>query len=92
VRDEKMLKKLATHDIHDVTELFSLADKCAGAEGRAWHTPSPQEARKGAKPDASAADQGGSNKNNNKKKADDNNQPLVEAPTVAVSSAAAGGG
>jgi hypothetical protein len=34
VRDEKMLKKLATHDIKDVAELFSLADKCVrAAEG-----------------------------------------------------------
>jgi hypothetical protein len=36
VRDEKMLEKLATHDIQDVSALFSLADKCARAtEGRA---------------------------------------------------------
>jgi hypothetical protein len=36
VRDEKMLKKLATHDIQDITELFSLVDKCArAAEGHA---------------------------------------------------------
>jgi hypothetical protein len=36
VRDEKMLKNLATHDIQDVAELFSLADKCAWAtKGRA---------------------------------------------------------
>jgi uncharacterized radical SAM superfamily protein len=28
VRDEKMLEKLATHDIQDVSALFSLADKC----------------------------------------------------------------
>jgi hypothetical protein len=36
VRDENMLKKLTTHDIQDVAELFSLADKCARAtEGRA---------------------------------------------------------
>jgi hypothetical protein len=34
VRDEKMLEKLATHDIQDVSALFSLADKCArAAEG-----------------------------------------------------------
>jgi hypothetical protein len=38
VRDEKMLEKLATHDIQDVVELFSMADKCArAAEGCAWH-------------------------------------------------------
>jgi hypothetical protein len=29
VRDKKMLEKLTTHDIHDVTELFSLVDKCS---------------------------------------------------------------
>jgi hypothetical protein len=34
VRDEKMLEKLDTHDIKDVTELFSMADKCVrAAEG-----------------------------------------------------------
>jgi hypothetical protein len=39
VRDEKMLEKLATHDVETVTTLFALADKCAGAaEGRAWHS------------------------------------------------------
>jgi hypothetical protein len=38
VRDEKMLDKLATHDVETVTTLFALADKCARAtEGRAWH-------------------------------------------------------
>jgi hypothetical protein len=38
-----MLEKLAMHDIEDVTEFFSLADKCArAAEGCAWHTsPTP---------------------------------------------------
>jgi hypothetical protein len=36
VRDEKMLEKLIMHDIQDVIELFSMADKCARAtEGRA---------------------------------------------------------
>jgi hypothetical protein len=39
VRDEKMLDKLATHDVETVTTLFALADKCArAAEGRAWHS------------------------------------------------------
>jgi hypothetical protein len=42
VRDEKMLEKLATHDVETVPTLFALADKCArAAEGRAWHS-SPQ--------------------------------------------------
>jgi hypothetical protein len=36
VHDEKMLEKLATHDVDDVTTLLALADKCArAAEGRA---------------------------------------------------------
>jgi hypothetical protein len=35
VRDEKMIEKLATHDMQDVFELFNLVDKCArAAEGR----------------------------------------------------------
>jgi hypothetical protein len=39
VRDEKMLEKLATHDVETVPALFALADKCArAAEGRAWHS------------------------------------------------------
>jgi hypothetical protein len=39
VRDEKMLEKMATHDVDNVTTLFALADKYARAtEGRAWHS------------------------------------------------------
>jgi hypothetical protein len=39
VRDEKMLEKLATHDVETVTTLFALADNCArAAKGRAWHS------------------------------------------------------
>jgi hypothetical protein len=39
VRDEKMLEKLATHDVETVTALFALSDKCARAtEGHAWHS------------------------------------------------------
>jgi hypothetical protein len=39
VRDEKMLEKLATHDVETVTTLFALADKCVrAAKGRAWHS------------------------------------------------------
>jgi hypothetical protein len=38
VRDEKMLEKLATRDVDNVTTLFALTDKCVrAAEGRAWH-------------------------------------------------------
>jgi hypothetical protein len=36
---EKMLEKLATHDVETITTLFALADKYArAAEGRAWHS------------------------------------------------------
>jgi hypothetical protein len=39
VRDEKMLEKLATHDVETVPTVFALANKCArAAEGRAWHS------------------------------------------------------
>jgi hypothetical protein len=39
VRNEKMLEKLATHDVETVSTLFALADKCdRAAEGWAWHS------------------------------------------------------
>jgi hypothetical protein len=55
VCDEKMLEKLATHDVETVPTLFALADKCArAAEGRAWHsapqTGSAQSGGSGAVP------------------------------------------
>jgi hypothetical protein len=90
VRDEKMLKKLATDNVQDVSALFSLADKCAkAAEGRVWHSPAAQVAKGESKPSAEAQAQGGGNSNNNKKKAS-SNQPLAGAPTAAA--AVAGGG
>jgi hypothetical protein len=80
VRDEKMLEKLATHDIQDIKELFSLADKCArAAEGRAWHAQPTPEVGKGVKPEASVAAQGGTSKK--KKKVSGSNQSLAGAPT-----------
>jgi hypothetical protein len=90
VRDEKMLKKLATHDIQDVVELFSLTNKCARAtEGHAWHAQPTPKVGKGAKPEENAAAQGGGSKNNNKKKkADSSNQSLAGAPTATVAAAA----
>jgi hypothetical protein len=64
VRDEKMLEKLATHDVETITTLFALADKCArAAEGRAWHSaPQIRVTQMGG---SGAATQGG---NNNMKK------------------------
>jgi hypothetical protein len=53
VRDEKMLEKLVTHNVQNVSELFSLADKCArAAEGYAWHSQPTLEAGKASKPKA----------------------------------------
>jgi hypothetical protein len=69
VRDEKMLEKLATHDVQDVSALFSLADKCArAAEGCACHSPAAQAAKGESTPSAGAQAPGGGNGNNNKKK------------------------
>jgi hypothetical protein len=71
VRDEKMLEKLATHDIQDVFVLFSLADKCArAAEGRAWHSPAAPASKEASKPNAGTSAQGvGGNGKKKKKKA-----------------------
>jgi hypothetical protein len=93
VRDEKMLEKLATHEVKDISELFDLADKCVrAAEGCAWHSqpgPAVGKARK-AKADA-AAQSSGKNNNWNKKKSN-NNKPLAGAPiATAVATAASGG-
>jgi hypothetical protein len=56
VRDEKMLEKLATHDVQDVSELFNLANKCTRAtEGRVWHSQLALEVGNVGKPDADAA-------------------------------------
>jgi hypothetical protein len=92
VRDEKMLEKLTTHDVQDVSALFSLADKCARAtKGRSWHSPATQVAKGESTPSAGAYAPGGGNgnDNNNKKKAGDN-RPLAGAPTAAA--VATGGG
>jgi hypothetical protein len=53
-----MLEKLATYDVQEVSELFSLADKCArAAEGHAWHSQPAPEAGKASKLEADAATQ-----------------------------------
>jgi hypothetical protein len=89
VRDEKMLEKLATHDVQDVSALFSLVDKCTKAtEGRAWHSLAAQVAKGESKPSAGA--QGGGSSNKKKKKKAGGNRPLAGVTTVAA--AAAGGG
>jgi hypothetical protein len=64
VRDEKMLEKLAMHDMEIITMLFALADKCArAAEGHAWHSTSQTGVTQTG--GSGAITQGG---NNNKKR------------------------
>jgi hypothetical protein len=95
VRDKKMLEKLATHDIQDVSVLFSLVDKCAkAAEGRAWHSPVTQAVKGESKPNVGTQAQGGDNgnNNNNKKKKAGGNQPLARAPTAAAIAVSGGHG
>jgi hypothetical protein len=84
VHDEKMLEKLATHDVETITTLFALADKCArAAEGRAWHSA----------PQTGVAQTGGlgavaQDSKKKKKKNFGHERPQTAAPIVAT---AAGG-
>jgi hypothetical protein len=80
VRDEKMLEKLATHDVETVTTLFALADKCARAtEGRAWHSAPQTGVTQMGGPGAVAQD--GKKK---KKKNSGHERPSSAAPIVAA--------
>jgi hypothetical protein len=91
--DEKMLEKLTTDDIQDVSALFSLADKCTkAAEGRAWHSPVAQVVKRESKPNAGTQAQGSDNDNNNNNKKAGGNQPLARAPTATATATAVGGG
>jgi hypothetical protein len=83
VRDEKMLEKLATHDVETVPTLFALADKCARAtEGRAWHsTPQTRVTQTGG---LGAVAQDGKKKKKNR----GHERPQTAAPVV---TAATGG-
>ena len=91
VRDEKMLEKLATHEVESVTTLFSLADKCArAAEGRAWHSaPQDGDAKAGG---SGATAQGGGKKKKNKNRSRGELQPGGPAVAVAAPAAAAAAG
>jgi hypothetical protein len=47
-----MLKKLATYEVKDVSELFNLVNKCTRAtEGRAWHSQPAPGVGKAGKPE-----------------------------------------
>jgi hypothetical protein len=81
---DKMLEKLATHDVETVTTLFTLADKCArAADGHAWHSaPQTGVTQMGG---SGATTQGGGKK---KKKNRDHDKPQSGA---LVTAAMAGG-
>jgi hypothetical protein len=86
VRDEKMLEKLATHDVDDVTTLLALANKCArDAEGRAWHSVPQVKVTKMV--DSDVITQGGGKK----KKRNKNHGHEKPQFAVSVAAAAAGG-
>jgi hypothetical protein len=85
VHDEKMLEKLATHDVETVPTLFALADKCArAAEGRACHSA----------PQTGAAQSGGSGAvprdGKNKKKGCGHEKPRSTALVVAAATGGRG--
>jgi hypothetical protein len=84
VRDEKMLEKLATHDVETVTTLFAQADKCArAAEGCAWHSA----------PQAGVAQTGGSGAvAQDSKKKKKKNRGSERPPSAALVITAATGG
>jgi hypothetical protein len=86
VRDEKMLEKLATHDVETVPTLFALADKCArAAEGRAWHSA----------PQAGATQSGGSGavpRDGKKKKKKDRDYQRSRSTALVVAATTGGQG
>jgi hypothetical protein len=83
VRDEKMLEKIATHDVTDASALFALADKCSkAAEGRAWHSSAEAAASKKSAPAPAPA--GDPSKKKKKKKKSGGANPMTGAPTAAA--------
>jgi hypothetical protein len=80
VRDEKMLEKLATHDVETITTLFALAHKCArAAEGCAWNSV-PQTGVTQTSSSGAVTQNG----NNKKKKNHNHERPQSAAPVVAA--------
>jgi hypothetical protein len=81
VRDEKMLEKLATHDVETVSTLFTLANKCARAvEGRAWHS-APQNGVAQTGGSGAAAQDGKKKKKNHGHEKPRSTAPIVAAAT-----------
>jgi hypothetical protein len=90
VIDKKMFKKLATHDVQDISELFSLANKCVRAvEGCAWYSQPAPEAGKASKPNLDVAAQG-NNEKKKKKTVGGKDKPSEGVP-IAVAAVAGGG-
>jgi hypothetical protein len=94
VIDEKMLEMLVTHDVKDISKLFSLTDKCAMAvEAHAYLSQPTLEAGKVGMPKADVvAQSSGKNKNRKKKSNNNNNKPPTDAPIAAAIAAVAGRG
>jgi hypothetical protein len=93
MRNEKMLEKLVTHEVKEVSKLFNLADKCARAtEGRAWHSQPTPGTGKATKPEAAAAAQSSGRIKNRKKKKSNNNKSLAGAAIATSVLVVAGGG
>jgi hypothetical protein len=86
VHNEKMLEKLATHDVETVPTLFALADKCArAAEGRAWHSA----------PQTGATQSGGSGavpRNGKKKKKKNRDYQKLRSTALVVAATTGGQG
>jgi hypothetical protein len=86
VRYEKMLEKLDTRDVDNITTLFALAHKCArAAEGRAWHSAPQAGVTQTGGLDADAQGDGKKKKRN---KGRGREKQQVAAPVI---TAAAGG-
>jgi hypothetical protein len=86
VRDEKMLEKLATHDVETVPTLFALANKCARTvEGCAWHSA----------PQTGSAQSGGSGavpRDGKKKKKKDRDYQQLRSTALVIAAATGGRG
>jgi hypothetical protein len=84
VRDEKMLEKLATHDVETVPTLFALVDiRARAVEGRAWHST----------PQTGAAQSGGSGavpRDGKKKKKKDRDYQKPRSTTLVIAAATGG--
>jgi hypothetical protein len=84
VHDEKMLEKLATHDVETVPTLFALADKCARTtKAHAWHSA----------PQTGTAQSGGSGaipRDGKKKKKKDRDYQKLQSTALVVAVATGG--